>query len=284
MDIHELAQYAKGPKELEAHLLTPDHEFRFKCRRCGKCCKHQDTILFTARDIFNIAKELGKTPAQVVCECAEVYIGQNSRIPVVHMVTKGLQRRCPLLQEDGRCSVHDCKPTVCALFPVGRVAVFDRVEDGLLKKENIHVKYIINDITCGSAKRVNTIRDWLARFGISEEDEFFLLWSTVTSNLGIIVRKLEEHKCSQNLMVMIWNGILHTLYLDYDTEQEFFPQFEAAADKLTKICEDIYQLDQFTKGKGVLPQNMLDILAKKSDGLAAVPLPSAGIPDTQMGR
>ena len=73
---------------------------------------------------------------------------------VVHMVPVGLQRRCPLLLPDGRCSVHDRKPTVCALYPLGRVALFQDVKDkdAEITRENIRVKYIINDYNCGSAK------------------------------------------------------------------------------------------------------------------------------------
>ena len=155
MDIREQLEQAKSPEEMEEYMLDLDSEFRFKCRRCGKCCKNQDTILFNARDIYNIAKKLGKTTIQVIEECAEVYIGNSSRLPMVHMVPVGRQRRCPLLLDDGRCSVHDCKPTVCALYPLGRVAIFDGVKDAdaEITKENIRVKYIINDYTCGSAKK-----------------------------------------------------------------------------------------------------------------------------------
>ena len=86
MDIRERIANAKSPEEMEKYLLDLDSEFRFKCRRCGKCCKNQDTILFNARDIYNIAKKIGKTPKKVIEECAEVYIGDSSRIPAVHMV------------------------------------------------------------------------------------------------------------------------------------------------------------------------------------------------------
>lgn len=78
MDIRERIANAKSPEEMEQYLLDLDSEFRFKCRRCGKCCKNQDTILFNARDIYNIAKKIGKTPKQVIEECAEVYIGDSS--------------------------------------------------------------------------------------------------------------------------------------------------------------------------------------------------------------
>ena len=59
MNIQKLMNKEIGRDEFEQSLLDLDSEFRFKCRRCGKCCKHQDTILFNSRDIFNIAKKLG---------------------------------------------------------------------------------------------------------------------------------------------------------------------------------------------------------------------------------
>lgn len=96
MDIRERIANAKSPEEMEQYLLDLDSEFRFKCRRCGKCCKNQDTILFNARDIYNIAKKIGKTPKQVIEECAEVYIGDSSRIPVVHMVPIGPPETLPV--------------------------------------------------------------------------------------------------------------------------------------------------------------------------------------------
>ena len=227
MDIREQLKQAKTPEEMKQYLLDLDSEFRFKCRRCGKCCKNQDTILFTPRDIFNIAKKLGAAPRQVIDLCAEVYIGRSSRIPLVHMVPVGPQRRCPLLLDDGRCRVHDCKPTVCALFPVGRVGVFDGIKDTDTKitRENISVRYILNDHDCGSAKRVNTIRGWLARFNIPEEDEFFIQWSLVTANLGAMIRKLEQRQCSEQTLNELWSHIYWMLYVDYDMEQDFMPQF-----------------------------------------------------------
>ena len=144
MDIRALLKQGSSLEELEQSLLDLDSEFDFKCRHCGKCCKNQDTVLFTARDIYNIAKKLGKTTEHVIQECGEVSIGYSSRIPLVHMVPIGPQRRCPLLRDDGRCSVHDCKPTACALFPVGRVASIEGVLDKNMEvtKDCVKVRYV----------------------------------------------------------------------------------------------------------------------------------------------
>ena len=243
MDIREKIANAQSPEEMEKYLLDLDSEFQFKCRRCGKCCKNQDTILFNARDIYNIAKKLGKTTEQVIKECTEVYIGDSSRLPVVHMVPVGPARRCPLLQND-RCSVHDCKPTVCALFPLGRVAVFPKTigEDVEITRENIRVKYFINEYNCGSVKKRNTVRSWLARFQIQEEDEFFLQWNVVMMNLCAAVRKMEKNNCSEQALQLFWDLIFYNLYVCYDTKEEFMPQFEKAAERLLDLCRALREI------------------------------------------
>lgn len=242
MDIHKMMQAGDdlNMEELEKNLLDLDSEFHFKCRRCGKCCKNQDTIIFSTRDIFNIAHKLGKTMMEVVGEYAEVYIGHNSRIPIVHMVPSGPSRSCPLLK-DGLCSVHDCKPTVCALFPLGRVAVNKQKEDGTVDPRDFKIRYILNDIVCGSAKRVNTVRSWLARFGIPEQDEFFILWNEVMMESGELVRLLEKKKAPEPLLQLIWNIQMNALYLQYDPSQDFFPQFQANAGRLLPLTKAIQE-------------------------------------------
>ena len=243
MDIQKLMESDNGQEvmeELEKNLLDLDSEFRFKCRRCGKCCKNQDTIIFSTRDIFNIAHKLDKTMLEVIEECAEVYIGRNSRIPIVHMVPRGPARACPLLK-DGLCSVHDCKPTVCALFPLGRVAVNQKKEDGTVDPHHFKIRYILNDITCGSVKRVNTVRSWLERFGIPEHDEFFILWNEAMIESGELVRLLEQKKAPDKLLEVIWNVQMNLLYLQYDTSLDFFPQFKKNAEWLIALNKDMQE-------------------------------------------
>ena len=250
MDFQKLMQTGEGIESLKENLLDLDSEFRFKCRRCGKCCKHQNTILFNARDIFNIAKKLNMTTQQVIATCAEVYIGRNSKIPIVHMVPCGPKNACPLLADDGRCRVHDCKPTVCALFPLGRVMVKSNPEATSSSPEGMTVKYIINDITCGSAKKVNTVRSWLARFGIPEYDEFFYLWTDLITYLHRSICTLEKHACSDQTMNLIWNAFYSELYIHYDTSEEFMPQFKRNMDTLKKLCDGIEELDALVSGDG----------------------------------
>ena len=243
MDIYHMLQTGEGIEHLEDHLLDLDSEFRFKCRRCGKCCIHQDTILLNTRDIFQIAKKKGMTMQEVIEAYTETYIGSSSRIPVVHLLSNGPKGACPLLSADGRCSVHDCKPFVCALFPLGRIAINSRDGHPLKEGELPTIKYFLNDHNCGSAKKVNTVRNWLAKFGIPEQDEFYLLWNKVLMALTPMVMKLEAVKVSEPFLNMVWGTLYEALYLRYDTSQEFMPQFQAAADKLLRLSDEIMKAE-----------------------------------------
>lgn len=183
---------------------------------------------------------------EVVDAYTETYISRNSCIPIVHLLSNGPKGACPLLSADGRCSVHDCKPTVCALFPLGRVAINRTDDQAPGEGEMPAIKYILNDHSCGSAKKVNTVRSWLAKFGIPEQDEFYLLWNKVRMSLTPAVMKLEEEKVSEPVLEMLWGVIYETLYLHYDTSQEFMPQFQVVADKLLNLSKKIMKAEPST--------------------------------------
>lgn len=183
---------------------------------------------------------------EVVDAYTETYISRNSCIPIVHLLSNGPKGACPLLSADGRCSVHDCKPTVCALFPLGRVAINRTDDQAPGEGEMPAIKYILNDHSCGSAKTVNTVRSWLAKFGIPEQDEFYLLWNKVRMSLTPAVMKLEEEKVSEPVLEMLWGVIYETLYLHYDTSQEFMPQFQVVADKLLNLSKKIMKAEPST--------------------------------------
>lgn len=234
-------QTGKGIEELKKNLLDLDATFRFKCRKCGKCCKNQDMILFTPNDLFKIARKLEKTIQAVISDYTEVYIGSQSKLPIVHLLMQGPKNACPFLGQDSRCTIHDSKPVICALYPLGRV--FVNQDPGALISDTSEtmVRYIISG-NCGSGKKIHTVREWLTSFGIPENDEFFLLWTRTITDLGMLVRDLLERGVSEKLLQPVWNAIFFKLYLDFDLGQEFFPQFQRNADKLLRDMPELSKL------------------------------------------
>lgn len=216
---------------LDSMLIGADEPFKFHCDMCGKCCINREDILLNAKDVYNMAKELQMEPIDMVKTYCETYIGDSSRIPIVRIKPRGSIRRCPLMKKR-KCSVHKAKPTVCAMFPIGRCIQMDAKKRDT-KFTVSDIKYIFTNPGCGDDSETHTVREWLSEFDIPLEDEFFLAWNQLISELGSIFRKGEKI-LSEDGMNATWNLAFVKLYLDYDMTKEFMPQFEKnTADILT---------------------------------------------------
>ena len=214
-------------ENFDAMRIDLDGTFPFHCTMCGKCCINREDILLNAQDVYRMSKELGMTPQAFVERYGETYVGGDSRIPIVRLLPHGTIKRCPLLK-DRKCMVHNAKPTVCAMFPIGRCLRLDP-EAGVPEKftaENI--EYIFMAPGCGDKTETHTVREWLRDFGISDKDEFFLKWQKTILDLSEIFRAAEK-KTDTSRMVFAWNLTFIALYLNYETEKDFLPQFEENA-------------------------------------------------------
>lgn len=220
--------------EFEKNQLGPDEPFKFHCTMCGKCCIKREDILLNPRDMYNLAKELGMTPHEVLNTYCETYIGGDSRLPVVRLKPRGEIRRCPLLK-DRKCSVHNSKPTVCALFPIGRGIAGE--------KGNIHsltvkdIRHFFSEPGCGDDSETHTVREWLGEFGLSPEDEFFIKWQKCLFELSMCFCRLEKKLGAD--MGPIWSLTGSILYLMYDMEKPFEPQFSAHLGELHKLISEL---------------------------------------------
>ena len=201
-----------------------DDTFRLHCTQCGKCCINREDILLNPKDLFNLAKGLNISVTDVIKQYCEVYLGQDSRIPIVRLLPKGQIKRCPFLK-DKKCSVHKFKPTVCATFPLGRVMTYSTeasMPQGITPGE---VQYIFTDPGCGDNSETHTVREWLSDFDIALEDEFFMKWNEFISSLGNFIR-LAEKKFLEKRLNRILDTVFASVYCLYNPNEQFLPQFE----------------------------------------------------------
>lgn len=210
-----------------------DDTFKFDCKMCGKCCIHRDDILLNPKDIYNMAKELNLTTDELVEKYCETYIGQDSRIPIVRLKPRGSVHRCPLLK-DRKCRVHDAKPGICKLYPLGRLLELLGKTAADIDMDSI--QYIFNKPNCKGSEGsgTHTVREWLESFGIPVVDEFFIKWQRIVMDMGSVFREIER-KISEKTMLMLWNAAFVGLYLHYQTELDFMSQFEENAQKFTEL-------------------------------------------------
>jgi len=231
---------------IDENRLEIDSTFEFKCRECGKCCTNRDDILLTARDLFNIANYLGRPIERIIKRYCEVYIGDSSRIPIVRLKPDGLENACPLLRNK-RCIVHSVKPTVCALFPLGRMAAMPHEEAEI--SDVIRPQYFLQPIKCGTHTEINTVQSWLEKFGIPVEDEFYSQWTAAIMYLAGYFIDLEGHNTDDFVLNRLWNITFMLMYVCYDTDSDFMTQFRSRVQELKVILAGLKdKADMITGG------------------------------------
>lgn len=203
--------------------IDPDTPFKFHCTQCGKCCINREDIMLSPHDLFRASKELGMAPQDFVKAYCDTYLGETSHMPIVRILPRGYIKRCPLLK-DRKCSIHNAKPTVCAMFPIGRVIRMDVNEKDKKSVTAEQIEYIFTDPGCGDNSESHTVREWLGAFGIPLEDEFFVKWQDVIMKLGPMIQKCIDQFSEETVNRVITLAYVK-LYLDYDTNKEFMPQF-----------------------------------------------------------
>lgn len=214
-----------------------DEPFRFHCTMCGKCCINREDILLSPRDLYRVSRELQLTPSDFVNQYGETYIGSDSRLPIVRLRPRGSIKRCPLLK-DRQCSVHKAKPSVCAMFPIGRLVK----AEGTLENANIpdthEIQYIFTKPGCGDDSETHTVREWLGEFGLPLQDSYYIKWTQTMTQAGIILRKLEK-KCSKDIMEKVWTTTYVLLYLNYDIAEDFDSRFDWNTTNLLELLNKL---------------------------------------------
>mgnify|MGYP005775197923 FL=1 len=224
-------------EHLEEMLIGPDEKFRFHCTQCGKCCINREDILLNPKDLYNIAATLSISQEEAVERYCETYMGGTSRLPIVRLRPQGSIKRCPLLK-DRKCMVHKAKPTVCAMYPLGRCLAISQDTMSRIETAELKPQFILNEVDCGDNAEEHTVREWLESFGIPVEDQYYIRWQRVAMLASKIIKGVEGSWTTHGLNMLL-TLIYNVLYLGYDMDKEFEPQFEERAEELRTILVKI---------------------------------------------
>ena len=230
-------------ENLDSLKIGLDEPFKFNCTMCGKCCVDREDIILKPKDLFVACKELSLKPQEFIQKYCECYVGDSSRLPIVRLKPVGKDKRCPMLQ-GRRCAIHNAKPEVCAMFPIGRCMTIEK--DKKDESDSVsEIIYINQPINCGDKRATHTVREWLAKFNIPVDDEYFIEWHKVISSMSLDIHELENYT-PERIKELMYNNLITFLYVDYDLEKDFMKQFKLNAEKATgmvkyikKVADDV---------------------------------------------
>lgn len=181
------------------------------CVGCHECCTTVgDTILLDPLDIFNLSKALNKSFVDMIESEIELRLVDNVIIPNIMM--QGQSLSCKMLDENGRCSVHQLRPGYCRLFPLGRL--YD--EDG-------DFSYIVQVHECPyPEKQPVKISDWLGITDLEIYEQYIKDWHRFIKNIGDFLETTDDESTHKTYS---WLPVRAFFEKPYDLERDFYEQF-----------------------------------------------------------
>ncbi len=188
------------------------------CHAC--CCGTGETLNLDPYDIYRLETGLNLDFRQLFAGHLELRVADGVIMPFLRMdkeltVTHGElkvieKEACTFLNGNGRCSIHDHRPVICRLFPLGR-----------LYEESGH-KYILMENECHKERRIKIkIKKWLETPDFSKYDAYIDTWHGFITGITDRAATMPEEELKS-----INKAILENFYFtDYDVNRDFYGQF-----------------------------------------------------------
>lgn len=178
------------------------------CEGCSRCCSNMgESIFLDPWDIYMLTTHLEKSMEELLEEALEWNVVEGLILP--NMRLAGNDNSCPFLSAKGRCSIHDFRPGVCRLFPLGRVY------------EGNDFYYVLQTKECHAVRRTKVkVSQWLGIRQLDKYEQYISKWHE-------LVRKIQDNASKMKPETLHkWNMYYIRLFFmtPYDKE-DFYGQF-----------------------------------------------------------
>lgn len=141
------------------------------CKGCSACCQGMgNSIVLDPYDICRLTNGTGFSFEQLLAtKKIELNVVDGLILPNL-AVGDGV---CGFLNEEGRCSIHQFRPGICRLFPLGRIY------------ENGSFSYFLQVNECKNKNRSKVkIKQWVDTPHIEEYEDFICKWHYFAKDIG----------------------------------------------------------------------------------------------------
>ena len=181
------------------------------CKGCSDCCRGMgSSILLDPMDIWRFQEKLHKDFRSLIENEAELGMADGMILPNLKMNAK--TDACPFLDENGRCSVHECRPGLCRLFPLGRYY------------EEKGFRYFIQIHECRKKDRGKIkIKKWLGIPNLKAYETYILSWHDFLEKCREGAETLDGEK--RRTLALYVLRRFYELPFHADSEEEFYAEF-----------------------------------------------------------
>lgn len=182
-----------------------------ECAGCSACCRGMgNSIVLDPFDVYRLSRKLQKSFEELLAAHLELNVVDGIILPNLKLT--GLNEACTFLNSEGRCSIHDSRPGICRLFPLGRFY------------ENGDYKYFLQVNECLKQNRTKVkIEKWIDTPQYGRYKKFILTWHYFLNDVEELIKSSEDEDFSKQCCMLI----LQAFYLKpYDLSKDFYEQFE----------------------------------------------------------
>ena len=165
------------------------------CKNCHECCVGMDdTLILDPLDIFHISIAMEIDPEQLIGKCID--LSRKNDLIIPHMMFNTSFSKCYFLSEEGRCRIHQYRPGICHLFPLGRIYHDSRFD------------YFLQTNQCAKKNLVKIkVKKWIGFENIKEYEKYILKWHNFLNEIQEKTRKENPDKAKLyewNLFILKW--------------------------------------------------------------------------------
>lgn len=189
------------------------------CEGCSECCRGMgSSIILDPMDVWRLQKGI-KKGFQALLEEGKIELNMADGMILPNLKMDAEREACPFLDSQGRCSVHDCRPGLCRLFPLGRYYE----ENGF--------RYFIQIHECRKQYRGKIkIKKWLGIPNLKAYENYILEWHGFLNQCEDALETLNEENV-RILELYVLRRFFETAYMAAD-ENGFYEEFSARMEEV----------------------------------------------------
>jgi Fe-S-cluster containining protein len=182
------------------------------CEGCSHCCySHGDTMVLNPYDIYEMMKVSGLTYQELTESKISYHIDGKEQLELPILKMNQESGACPFLDNSERCSIHEGRPGVCRLFPLGRL--YDQNE----------LKYFIQPGECikENLSKVK-VKKWIEIPDYNKNKEFLLSWHNLIKALRFRMKFMSDEdrgEVNKQLVEYFYNR-------QYGEEEDFYDTYK----------------------------------------------------------
>ena len=182
------------------------------CEGCGECCRSMgESIRLDPLDVHELTLHLGRSFSDLLETAIGLHAEEGVILPHLLMKQEQNEEACFFLDKNGRCQIHEFRPGLCRLFPLGR----DYDGKGF--------RYFIVEGGCGKTDKSKIkIEQWLGISEIEPYERFVSDWHYFIKETKEKIAHIGDMAKTKKINLKILELFYQT---PYDPMRNFYLQF-----------------------------------------------------------